>query len=287
MDFLRNPVESGAMGSFGENLQREREMRGVTLKEISAATKISVRFLEALEKEQFGKLPGGIFNRSFVRAYASYLGLDEDHVIAEFQLAADPRGEVDLGRLAAQRPRPVREKARGPWLAILLAVLMLTGGYAVYHYSRGTAPTGAQVADIAAPSGEKPQAETLAAPGGAEAAWAGPETPGESLPSSSENQSLSQEAVPVPSAEEGLVLQIAATERSWVAVDADGKTTLQRVLELNEIQTLRAKESFDITTGNAQGIILTLNGETLKPLGRRGEVKTIHLTRADVKRSSP
>lgn len=81
------------MASFGENLQREREMRGVTLQEISAATKISVRFLQALEGEEFAKLPGGIFTRSFIRAYAKYLGLDEERVLAEYQLVAQPRPE--------------------------------------------------------------------------------------------------------------------------------------------------------------------------------------------------
>ena len=83
------------------------------------------------------------------------------------------------------------------------------------------------------------------------------------------------------------MLQVAATERAWVAVDADGKTVLQRVLNPNEVDSLKAHKSFDITTGNAQAIILTLNGETLKPLGRRGEVKTVHLTREDVKSSTP
>jgi len=53
------------------------------------------------------------------------------------------------------------------------------------------------------------------------------------------------------------------------------------------VRTLRAKNSFDVTTGNAQGIILTLNGETLKPLGRRGEVKKVHLTRDDLKNAGP
>jgi len=84
-----------------------------------------------------------------------------------------------------------------------------------------------------------------------------------------------------------LVLQVAATERVWVAVDADGKTALQRVLNPEDMETLKAKESFDVTIGNAQGIILTLNGEVLKPLGRRGEVKSVHLTRDDLKNPSP
>jgi hypothetical protein len=84
-----------------------------------------------------------------------------------------------------------------------------------------------------------------------------------------------------------LVLQVAATERSWVAVDADGKTAFQRVLNPNEVKTVKAHDSFDVTAGNAQGIILTLNGETLKPLGRRGEVKSVHITREDLKSSAP
>ena len=84
-----------------------------------------------------------------------------------------------------------------------------------------------------------------------------------------------------------MVLQVAATERAWVGVDADGKTVLQRVLNAGEVQTLKAHKSFDVTAGNAQSIILTLNGQTQKPLGRHGEVGRVHLTRDDLKNSPP
>lgn len=84
-----------------------------------------------------------------------------------------------------------------------------------------------------------------------------------------------------------MVLQVAATDRAWVAVDADGRTVLQRVLNPNEVETVKAHKSFDVTAGNAQSVILTLNGETLKPLGRRGEVGRVHLTRDDLKNSAP
>jgi hypothetical protein len=90
-----------------------------------------------------------------------------------------------------------------------------------------------------------------------------------------------------PAADVDLMLQVAATERSWVAVDADGKTAFQRVLNPNEVETVKAHNSLDVTTGNAQAVILTLNGETLKPLGRHGEVKTVHLSREDLKNSAP
>ena len=84
---------------FGERLQREREMRGITLDEIAKATKIGSRSLRALEQDDFGKLPGGIFNKGFVRAYAKYLGLDEDQAVTDF-LAAENAAASGI-RLAA------------------------------------------------------------------------------------------------------------------------------------------------------------------------------------------
>src|SRR5580698_3031820 len=82
-----------AMGTFGERLKREREMREVSLKEVTSATRIGPRFLEALENEEWDKLPGGIFNRGFVRSIARYLGLDEENLLAEYDMA---HGEQNL-----------------------------------------------------------------------------------------------------------------------------------------------------------------------------------------------
>ena len=76
-----------ARGNFGERLKRERELREVTLEEITAHTRIGPRFLEALENEDWEKLPGGVFNRGFVRSVARYLGLDEESLLGEYDLA--------------------------------------------------------------------------------------------------------------------------------------------------------------------------------------------------------
>jgi cytoskeleton protein RodZ len=281
------------MASFGENLRREREMRGVALDEISAATKISVRFLNCLEREDFEKLPGGIFTRSFIRTYARYLGLDEERVLAEYQLIAKPKADFDPARLTASRADTRQWASRGPLIAVLLAILLLTGGYAVYRYTRHVSEANVEalkpVPTVPAPAAAPaPGQSTVEQPAGPAQEPAGAATGAETAPSSTAGAAApGQTAAPLPDASGGLVLQVAATERAWAAVDADGKTALQRVLSPGEIETLKAKESFDITTGNAQGIILTLNGETLKPLGRRGEVKSIHLTRDDLKKNSP
>src|SRR5258708_10762592 len=85
---MMSPSPSFNMGVFGERMRREREMRGVSLEEIALSTKISKRHLDALEQENFDSLPGGIFTRGFVRAYARYLCIDEEQAIADY-IAAD------------------------------------------------------------------------------------------------------------------------------------------------------------------------------------------------------
>ncbi len=275
------------MASFGENLRREREMRGVTLEEISHATKIGVRTLEALELENFSKLPGGIFTRSFIRAYARYIGLDEEKVMAEFQLVAPQPREPDLSRVVLMRPVVPREGSRTPLLVFLVAAALLGGGVALYRYSRGG--TGAQESTVnarrvsAEPAPSAPQPSQVSSP----PTSATPATSPNARPVSQDTPATVSAATLTAPTSADLTLQVAATERTWVAVEADGKVVLQRELEPHEFQTLKAKGSFDVLTRNAQGLILTLNDETLKPLGRRGEVKKVHLTRNDLKTSTP
>ena len=75
------------MGVFGEKLRKRREQRGLELDAISSTTKISIRMLRALEDEHFDQLPGGVFNKGFVRAYARQIGLDEEEAVADYLAA--------------------------------------------------------------------------------------------------------------------------------------------------------------------------------------------------------
>src|SRR5687767_10913927 len=104
------------MASFGENLKRERELRGIDLREIAQATKISVRFLQALECDRIEVLPGGIFRRSFVREYARYVGLDPERLVSEFvhahtlEAVPAPRPAGTAPATTAGRPRWLSRK---------------------------------------------------------------------------------------------------------------------------------------------------------------------------------
>src|SRR3984957_13922155 len=101
---------------FGEHLKRERELRGVSLEEISLATRIAPRFLAALESEQWEKRPGGVFNRCFIRSVSHYLGLDEDSMVAEYALHSKGRPEPGV---VADPP----DKPESQWRQILVLVI--------------------------------------------------------------------------------------------------------------------------------------------------------------------
>src|SRR5208337_221014 len=246
-----------------------------------------IRFLQAIENEELSRLPGGIFSRSFVRTYARYLGLDEERVLADCQLAGQQKPEVDIRRITANRARPNGAASRTRLIAFLMAGVLLAIGYALFRHSRrvmeqqSSTPMVIPQSTTAPGTNPPPTAAATTAPGTLQG---GPPSPG--AKANPPNQSVTSEAASAVAAHTDLVLQVAATERVWVAVDADGKTVLQKVLNPNEVENLKALDSFDVTIGNAQGVVLTLNGETLKPLGRRGEVKSIHLTRDDLKNAA-
>jgi transcriptional regulator with XRE-family HTH domain len=115
----RGTVRRMAKGTFGERLKRERELREVTVKEIASATRIAPKFLEALENEDWNKLPGGVFGRGFVRSIARYLGLSEENLLSDYDLA---RGEASVP--AAQKPEE-RIPAAPKWIPALAAVLLI------------------------------------------------------------------------------------------------------------------------------------------------------------------
>ena len=132
------------MGSFGDRLRREREMRGVSLDDIAEATKIGTRSLRALEEEHFELLPGGIFNKGFVRAYAKYLGLNEDEAVADYLAAAgdsslDPRliAEQNAGRIDRTGGDTGDHTRAGfpivPVLILLLVIAAGAGGWQLYQ----------------------------------------------------------------------------------------------------------------------------------------------------------
>jgi cytoskeleton protein RodZ len=162
-----------AKGSFGEILKREREMREVTLNEVTVATRIPPRYLEAFECEDWGKLPGGAFNRGFVRAIARYLGLNEERLLSEYDLAYGEQKAPALPFIENPIPSPPKWAIVIAALGVLLVVAgVIAGG--IYGWRRYAAHRGAKhAAALPAVSPPPEKATPPALPASAEVPLAG------------------------------------------------------------------------------------------------------------------
>jgi cytoskeletal protein RodZ len=133
--------------SFGEELRLAREARGITLRHISEQTRISIRYLEAIESNDYKRLPGGIFNRSFIKAYAKQIGFDEEVALEGYLRTAREQG--DAGDEVATTPYKSHVYTdggtRSPLITVLLAILILAvlslGVYAMLHWYQRRAAT--------------------------------------------------------------------------------------------------------------------------------------------------
>lgn len=115
--------------SIGEKLRLAREARGIALRDISEQTRISIRYLEAIETDEYNRLPGGIFNRSFIRAYAKYVGYDEHEALEDYARTLRERGEPVEDAPSKQHSLVYTDDAnnqrRSPFVTLLLAIIIL------------------------------------------------------------------------------------------------------------------------------------------------------------------
>ena len=276
------------MGSFGDRLRREREMRGITLDEIAESTKISRRHLEALEKEDFDSLPGGIFNRGFVRSYARYLGIDEDQAVADYSAAATEPAEAE-NKFPLDVPEPGPDlNPRRSTLPLILALVALVAVLAIFWArtrSRGAENQESASANTPGATGSPSPVNVAPEQTPASTPEATAETPNSSAadsptPSSSSNPAA---ATIQPSASQSperlFSVVVMAKEDSWVSVTADGRTVFEgRTLSAGERQSFRAGKKIVFTTGNAGGVDVIFNGKTLGTIGNESEKRVLTFT---------
>jgi cytoskeleton protein RodZ len=268
----------GQPGGFGGRLREARERRGMSLREIANATKISVAVLEALERNDVSRLPGGIFGRAFVRSYAVEVGLDPERTIHEF-ITAFPLDTIVAGHPTVRQfdiePLALPRRGRAPAL-LLVAAMALTaaavtiyfgvwrtlGSYAVLLTER-FAP--ARAPDVAAPPPTAPAARSEAedsATGDAERTPAGA-------------------AVPASAADDRLTVRVSVSRPCWISAMVDGRKAIERLLQTGEDQTIDVRREIVLTAADAGAVALRLNGALAKPLGSAGEVVTARLSLAN------
>jgi cytoskeleton protein RodZ len=269
------------MTNVGETLRRERLRRGMNLDEVARDIKIRPKLLEYIEAEQFDRLPGGVFAKSFVKQYAMALGLDGDEFAAEVQrqihpplISTEPRPVVpavtETTRTPAWETIGADHKSTSPWGALAGVVVVVLGCSIAYNWwvSAQSQPQTQTVASAARESAAPPEA-------GQPAQQAIEAAPPVDTPSPNP-------AVPV-------YVTLSASEDTWVSAVADGEERFAAILGPNETRTVEAQSGVRLVVGNAGGLTVNLNGKPIGELGPRGQVRIVNLTPngAEIQSKSP
>ena len=277
-------------GSFGELLKRERELREVTLNEVTVATRIPPRFLEAFEREDWEKLPGGVFNRGFVRAIARYLGLDEENLLSEYDLAY---GEQRAGMPAlAEDPIPSPPKwvvAAAIFAILLLGVGVVWGSVYGWHRfaARRAAKRAALTASMATNGAGQPAVGTV--PARAAANPAPPTAPPSNASAKSQSDAATgggtATSVANSPAPDHLDLAVSTSGQTRVRVVADGRVVLDSRLPAGETRRLFAKNQFVVSAAHPDVVLLEMNGQAMPSLTSVGASGTMVLSQKDLRQA--
>lgn len=286
----RNNVleEVTALEGIGPILKRVREEKNISLEEIAEATKIRVKYLEAIENEQFDLLPGAVYAKGFVNTYIRYLNIGDWPEVVEIMQHSVPRpsavpivpeepqteAEHHLSRSAGRaklEDKPITSKKYliiGISVAAILALLAIQ---TIYNKQQPPdedsiviPPQTDQVADNDQPEGtdQTPSDKT-------------PDTPDSTQPEQTPAQSY-----------DGLELKLqiidltpTTVDKCWTTVSADGKAVFTETLNEGALKTITADKTIHIKVGNGGVCKLTLNGQDLGIMGEKGQVveKTFNL----------
>lgn len=245
---------------IGNTLRDARQRQGLTLQEISRATKISIHVLEAIEHNDLAAVPRGVFIRGYLRAYARQVGLNPAQIVGEYlaQHEAPPEDE-ELEELR------IRYANRGSGRSPRSDVVIVMAGLAVLLYSlffsrpdrpavSDPAVDTARVIDARVPSTDFPvaPAHVTAVPLAADA----------------------MQAADIS----GLTLEIQPEGLCWVSAVTDGRRALYRLMKPGERAVLEARELILMRVGDAGAFGYWINGVEGRPIGLPGEAVTLEIT---------
>ncbi len=297
------------MESIGEFFKQVRETKGLTVDEVASKTRIRTDFVKALEEGNFAKLPDQVFARGFVRSYARSLGLDEEDAIHRFAQSAgafyekqDERERLRVRQAEEERKRQANRKAVAVaiGIAVLTLIFLLSREQSSVLVRRSASdPATTPTKRVAPTSPESAARQDLPmsasgaktnVPGGSSTKSSAEGTGSRGLSEPVMSAGAPDAVLPVPpslgsdgplggitlegsgTTDSQLVLDLEATELSWVVVQIDGGSPQEALLRPGEKAKWKGQDQFTLTLGNAGGVKAELNGKPQKPFGPSGKV---------------
>ena len=294
------------MPSIGETLRRERLRRGLSLEQIASQTKIGLHLLEALEADQFDRLPGGVFAKNFARQYARLLEIDDDEIRAALKQQFDepviepiqpdpqnsPRHLPHLPPLEDFRDRLRSDSSISAFFWVILTMLACAGAYSVWQKGRQPAAVSEPVASVH--PAQKPQVAQPASLDKGKSAEHHVDSKSEFRPAELTESGTIKAPETKPAAEPAAAATVASTSTSaaavrvaltatapvWVSAKSDGTRAFLGTLDAREKKQLEASKKITLWVGNAAALEIALNGKRVGPFGGTGEIQMLVLTSA-------
>ncbi|HXE81498.1 MAG TPA: RodZ domain-containing protein [Vicinamibacterales bacterium] len=261
-----------AAPAVGLRLRSVREAKGISLRQVAATTKIGTPALEAVERGEFSRLPGGIYTRAIIRSYAEALGLHGDEILSEF--IAECPGQIDP--VPSLETPEESEAARAPWASRLLDALPAVRTI-VMPFGLAIAAAYAALWWTTRPEPVLPSSpvEVLAAQGLA----AVPVEPVITHVARMVSAGVERSAVAG-----ALTIELVTHAECWVSLVVDGAGAESRLLEAGERLEVAAEREIELKVGDAGAVALWINGKPAAPLGESGRTATLRISADDIPR---
>jgi cytoskeleton protein RodZ len=279
------------METIGKYLKRERELRNISLKEVSKATKIRENILRSIEEDRHDLLPTPVFVKGFLIAYGRHIGLDPSDVVLRY--------ESDLKEIRGyEEEKPTEQQKRGWNRGFLLGVIVLLVGIGMILFNlwrepaerEGNIPVTHENPPVVQEEAPPPPAATerketpapveqtivVKAPPAVEETIVVREAPPPETPPQTSPTEVT--GTPGEMVRRELTLQIQAIEETWIALQVDSDLPREMTLREGETFSQRADDHIKIKIGNAGGVQLNFNGEPLGSLGDPGKIVRLNLT---------
>jgi cytoskeleton protein RodZ len=280
------------MAHLGERLRQQRLAKGVSLQQISGQTRISLRYLEALEAGDFKQLPGAIFARSFVRQYAEIVGTEVSSLESELQQIFPSEetftpDQLPSSTLRANLQSDTLLAANGPvWkrlpltaisLATALAIssLLYVGWQRVVLHNETSAPPPP-------PPPVKPLVSQSTTPPGQQSSTSSPtvrptavSTP--DAPAARATKPGAEMQAPSMTGGPAMSVRVVASEQTWVSFSANGRLLFSAILQPHEERVVNGVEYARMVVGNSTGVDVLTDGQSIGPIGPQGSVRVIVL----------
>ena len=277
------------MNSVGRILRSARERQSRDLSEIADELCLTQQYLRAIENDDVKSLPGAFFYKNFVRQYALILGVKESEIRSGVELLAAAEEPVQPGALPQPPLRPmdpiVADNNRSYFAhtrlgmsvaALVVALLACSGFYAWWSRPAEAAVAKARPLPPVVQPQVQPQVQPVAQVTEPQSAEADANTPVNAQVTAVAETHTTVDGI------NQVVLNLSATEKTWLSISSEGKRLFSGFLEPSQTKTLTGLDAARMTVGNAGGIEVRLNGKPIGPIGKSGQVRTVVFTPGNV-----